>query len=181
MRVQAHDRGILVPEFVHVLNYDRLRDFMRRVPPPWVFKPRSEAGSMGIKRVQSPDELWRWLETLGDQQSYYVLEQYIPGEVFHVDSIVSEREVVFSIASQYWLPPMDVAHGGGVFCTRTLPYANADAQALLCSAPDRVVDHAARFLGHAEGSREDLLVHILRGLTDQRQLEVVDDPGAVKR
>src|SRR4029079_10132795 len=30
MRVQARDAGILVPEFVHVLNYDRLREFMAR-------------------------------------------------------------------------------------------------------------------------------------------------------
>jgi biotin carboxylase len=130
MRVQAHDKGIRVPEFVHVLNYDRLREFMARVPPPWVFKPRSEAGAMGIKRVNSPEELWRWLDTLGDQQSFYVLEQYIPGEVFHVDSIVSEREVVFSVASRYWQPPMDVAHGGGIFCTRVLRYDSADAEAL---------------------------------------------------
>ena len=36
MRVRAKDRGIRVPEFVHVLNYDRIRDFMGRVPPPCI-------------------------------------------------------------------------------------------------------------------------------------------------
>mgnify|MGYP001613478793 CR=1 FL=1 len=131
MRVQARDRGLLVPDFVHVLNYDRLRDFIERVPPPWVFKPRSEAGAIGIKKVGSADELWKWLETLGDQQSFFVLERYVPGRVYHVDSIVSEREVVFSIASGYWLPPMDVSHGGGIFTTSVLPRENEDTQALL--------------------------------------------------
>lgn len=85
MRTKARDEGLLVPEFIHVLNYDRLRDFMRRVPPPWVLKPRSMAGSMGIKKVRDADEFWASLETLGDKQSFYLLEQYIPGDIFHVD------------------------------------------------------------------------------------------------
>src|SRR5512139_1288193 len=51
MRVRAKDRGIRVPEFVHVLNTDHLRAFMERVPPPWVLKPRSEASSLGIKKI----------------------------------------------------------------------------------------------------------------------------------
>src|SRR5204863_7963381 len=43
MRFQARDKGIAVPEFVAVLNYDQVREFMERVPPPGVLKPRSEA------------------------------------------------------------------------------------------------------------------------------------------
>jgi len=43
MRVRASEAGIAVPEFIHVLNYDRLRDFMKRVPAPWLIKPRFEA------------------------------------------------------------------------------------------------------------------------------------------
>ena len=130
MRVRAQDRGIRVPEFVHVLNYDRLRDFMARVPPPWVLKPRSEASSLGIKKINSPDELWPTIDTLGDRQSYYVLEQYVPGNVFHVDSIVSEKEVVFAEVHGYARPPFDVMHGGGLFVTRTLPREAEDAAAL---------------------------------------------------
>ena len=49
----------------------------------------------GIKKINSADEFWPAIDTLGDRQSYYVLEQYVPGNVFHVDSIVSEKEVVF--------------------------------------------------------------------------------------
>jgi hypothetical protein len=130
MRVRAKDRGIRVPEFVHVLNYDRLRDFMWRVPPLWVLKPRSEASSMGIKKINSAEEFWPAIDALGDRQSYYVLEQYVPGNVFHVDSIVSEKEVVFAEVHGYAKPPFDVMHGGGVFVTRTLPRDSEEAQAL---------------------------------------------------
>ncbi len=66
MRTKARDEGLLVPEFIHVLNYKRLREFMQRVPPPWVLKPRSLAGSMGIKKIHNSDEFWAALELLGD-------------------------------------------------------------------------------------------------------------------
>ena len=45
MRERTREAGITVPEFVGVINYDLVRDFMRRVPPPWVLKPRGSAGS----------------------------------------------------------------------------------------------------------------------------------------
>lgn len=129
MRVKARTEGIRVPDFVHVLNYDRLREFMSRVEPPWVLKPRSEAASMGIKKIAGSDDLWPLLETLGDRQSFYVLEQYLPGDIYHVDSIVSERDVLFAVPHKYGHPPMDVSLGG-IFTTRKISRDSADAQAL---------------------------------------------------
>jgi biotin carboxylase len=146
MRVKARDHGILVPEFVHVLNHERVRDYTERVAPPWVLKPRSEASAVGISKVNSADELWPLLEDLGDRQSFYLLEHFIPGDIFHVDSIVSEREVVFTAFSKYGKPPMEVAHGGGVFLTRTVSRNTADAQAL-----DSLNHELIRTLGLARG------------------------------
>ncbi len=156
MRMQAHEQSIPVPEFVHVLNYDRLREYMERVPPPWVLKPRSEAGSVGIKKLYSSEDLWRTLDILGDKQSYYVLEHFLPGGVYHVDSIISEREVVFAIAHQYARPPMSVMHEGGIFMSRTLPRGEAEEQ--LLEALNREVIQAmgmVRGVTHAEFIRAD--------------------------
>src|SRR5262245_56527390 len=55
MRVKARNEGILVPEFVHVLNYDQLRDYMSRVAPRWFLRPRPEGASVGIKSLASSD------------------------------------------------------------------------------------------------------------------------------
>src|SRR5207248_6233272 len=59
-----------------------------------------------------------------------LLERYVPGDIYHVDSIVYANEIQFSIANRYGLPPLDVAHGGGIFTTRTMPRGTADEQAL---------------------------------------------------
>jgi biotin carboxylase len=65
MRARAKEAGIRVPEFVHVLNYDDLIEYMRRVPAPWLLKPRSQASGIGMKKIHSPEELWPWLDQLG--------------------------------------------------------------------------------------------------------------------
>jgi hypothetical protein len=131
MRMKAREAGINVPDFVHVLNYDALRRFMEKTPAPWVLKPRSLAGAIGIKKIHRAEELWPAIESLGDMQSHYLLEQFVPGDIFHVDCIVAEKQVVFAIASGYGRPPMEVSHGGGIFTTRILERESDDAMNLL--------------------------------------------------
>jgi biotin carboxylase len=130
MRVKARDHGLDVPPFVHALNHAAIRAFTEQVPPPWLIKPRSQASAVGIVKAASGDELWAALDKLGDRQSFHVIEKYVPGDIYHVDAIVSEREVVFAAPHQYAQPPMDVAHGGGVFITRTIEWEGEDARAL---------------------------------------------------
>jgi biotin carboxylase len=159
MRVQAQDKSIPIPDFTPVFNYERIRGYMARVPPPWVLKPRSEASSMGIKKINQPDDLWATLNTLGDRQSYYVLERYVAGDVYHVDSIVWDRAVQVAVASKYGMPPMTVYQGGGVFVTSTLPYGGEEDQALQIINRDviaamgmvRGVTHAEFIRGHSDG------------------------------
>jgi len=130
MRLKAREHGISVPDFVHVLNYDRIREFMGRVPPPWVLKPRFEVSTIGITKINSQEEFWPRLDMLGDRQSFHLLERYVPGDVYHVDSLVVDHEVVFAEAQQYGRPPLDVFHEGGISTTRTLPRGSEDEQIL---------------------------------------------------
>ena len=130
MRARAREAGVLVPEFIHVLNYDDLRQFMARVPAPWLLKPRSQASGIGMRKIHYPEELWPLLDQLGDQQSFYLLEQFVPGCVYHVDGIVSEKQVLFAEAHAYGAPPLDVSHEGGVFTTRTMPRESPEALVL---------------------------------------------------
>ena len=131
MRMRAAEMGLNVPDFIHVLNHPRLAEFLDRVPPPWVLKPRSMAGAIGIRKVHSKDEFWGIVESLGDEQSGYLLERFVPGDIFHVDTIMSERDAVFAIASGYGTPPLEVAHGGGIFTTRILERDSDTARRLL--------------------------------------------------
>jgi biotin carboxylase len=131
MRVRARAIGLPVPEFSPVFNDQELHDFTGRVPPPWVLKPRSSAAAIGIKKVASRHELWRALEAAGDERSNGLLEQFVPGDVYHVDSIVWDGHVVFAVAFKYGRPPMEVSHEGGLFITRRLPDDSQEGRPLL--------------------------------------------------
>jgi len=159
MRFEAQQAGALVPEFTRVLVHEELRQWMAKVPAPWVLKPRSEASSIGIKKMHAADDVWRTLEQLGDRQSYYVLERFVPGDIFHVDSIVSEGAVAFTSVSGYGKPPMQVMHEGGVFTTRILERDSPTARALVemnarlipALGMVRGVTHAEYIRGHKDG------------------------------
>lgn len=131
MRQKATDEQFRVPPFTAVFNHPRLAQWLQQTAVPWMLKPRMEAGAMGIKQLHTADELWHWLHQLGDQSAYFLLEQFIPGQVFHVDSIVWQGKVQFAVAHGYLQPPIDVAHQGGVFVSRTLPRKSAETRALL--------------------------------------------------
>jgi biotin carboxylase len=129
MRMRALDRNLRVPDFVPVVNHGDIRYYLDHVPGPWVLKPRQEASAIGIKKFHSADELWPLLDQLGEKQATYLIEKFVPGDVFHVDSVVSENEILFANVSQYGKPPMNVAHGG-VFTTYTVPRGSEADHAL---------------------------------------------------
>jgi biotin carboxylase len=159
MRMKALDRGVRVPDFVPVFNQDDIRYYVEHVPAPWVLKPRQEASAIGIKKLHTPEELWPVLEQVGDKRSSYLLEKFVPGEVYHVDSVVSENQVVFANVSKYGKPPMNVAQGGGVFTTYTVPRGSeADAglrqinrELIAALGLVRGVAHAEFIQAHSDG------------------------------
>lgn len=137
MRVKAFEAGIRVPDFVHVLNYDEIRGYMASVPGPWVLKPRSDVSAVGIQKLHDPELVWRAIDALDarpvvtERSTHYLLEKFVPGDVFHVDSLVENGEVVFAGVNRYWRPPMEVAHQGGVFLTNTVRRGSPEERALL--------------------------------------------------
>jgi len=137
MSLKAKAAGLTVPDFCPLLVRDELQDFMERVPPPWIVKPRSDASAIGMRKVESQDEVWKVIdelnarERLNERSSYYFLARFVPGEVFHVDSTVHGGRVVFAAANRYGRPPMQVAHGGGAYISHTVAHGSTDQRKLL--------------------------------------------------
>lgn len=136
MAEAADKAGIVLPDFVPLMNADEIREFMERVPPPWIIKPRSDVSAIGIRKVSEADEVWQIVdemnrrENLRERASYYLLAQFIPGEVFHVDSVVNNGRVVFSGVNRYGRPPLEVAHGGGAYISRTVEHRSENEKRL---------------------------------------------------
>lgn len=131
MRKKAEDDSIPIPNFVHVLNHYEIKNFLNTNNPPYILKPRSQAGAVGIQKLNSGDEAWNAINDLGDDQSFYLLEEFIEGEIYHVDSIIFNSKIKFNQVHKYALPPFEVAHEGRVFCTRTVEHGSSDEKELI--------------------------------------------------
>ena len=140
MRARARDRNIPVPAFEHVLNHKRVAQFLREVPPPWLLKPRSAASAVGIKKLWNEAEAWAAIHELGDAQAGHLIERMIPGDVFHVDAIVSERKIVLAEVHQYRRPLFEVVHQGGIFATHTVR-RGSDLERDLLAINAKVMEH----------------------------------------
>lgn len=138
MRMRAREQAIPVPEFTPTFNYEKITRYLETVPPPWLLKPRLMAGAIGIKKFHNQQDVWEKIHSLGDQQSFFVLERFVPGDIFHVDSIWFKGEMVYAVVSAYGTPPLDVTQSGGIFTTRILE-RGSDTDAALKRLNQRVL------------------------------------------
>ena len=130
MRQQARTVGIRSPRYTGLWNDSDVTVFLKEVSGPWLIKPRGEASAAGIKKMQTADDVWKRLNELGDERSFFLLEEMIPGDLFHVDSLSFNGQIVFAEVNAYWRPLLDVYHGGGVYATRTAKRDSLDAIAM---------------------------------------------------
>lgn len=152
MRCTAASLGIRVPEFALLAGAQQVDDFIQRVSPPWILKPRFSQSSQAMRKIHSCRQ---WAQLLQDidckARSAYLVEQFIPGDVFHVDSVVAGRRVVFSEAHQYGRPPLETIQERGLFTTSTMDRQSADSKALLAFNARVVLELGlANGIGHAE-------------------------------
>jgi len=137
MSVTARDAGIKVPDFVPAINRGEIGAYLDRVPGPWVLKPRSDVSAIGIRKMDSVAEVWAVIDELNqrdslrERASYHLISRFVPGEVFHVDSLVHQKKVVFAGVNQYGRPPLQVAHGGGAYISQTVAHDSPEKKKLL--------------------------------------------------
>ncbi|MFT4665208.1 MAG: hypothetical protein ACI8YQ_004024 [Polaribacter sp.] len=131
MRIKAQEAKIPIPSFTSLFNDEDISNFCQTVPGPWLIKPRTAASAMGIVKCHTEEEVWKSIEALGDQRHHNLMEQFEPGDVFHVDGLNADGQVVFARASQYLDTPMEVAQGGGIFRSQTVRFDSRDNKQLL--------------------------------------------------
>ena len=92
--------------------------------------------AFGIRKCHSAEQVWDVLTDLDSRNTWrghpsqFLIERFIEGRVFHVDSIVVDGKVVACGVSQYGTTPFDVSHHGGVFTSFVVPYRSKDRKAL---------------------------------------------------
>ncbi len=165
MRNIADAAGIPCPKFTGVFNEAQINDYLGSAESPWIVKPRSEVSAFGIRKCETADDVWATLHDLDerhtwrDHPSQYLIEQFIEGKVFHVDSVVADGKVLACGVSEYGTPPFSVSHYGGVFTSSIVSYKakvrkqleKLNRDLLKAFKYDRGVTHAEFLQSSADG------------------------------
>lgn len=143
MRQVAEACGIPCPGFVcgnDTEGIERLLGTCRTsTEPHWISKPRNGMGSHGVRTWSNAGDLRQWLTALPEaERETLLIEEFVPGALFHVDGAVHEGRVLASCVSRYGHPLADVVHGGRTFTDLTIE-AGTPLEHALQEAHDRVV------------------------------------------
>jgi biotin carboxylase len=99
MKTLVRAAGIATAEYAPLESPGQLRAFISRNGLPCVVKPRTSAGSRGVRVLQSQKDVESLLTAgLPDDP---MVECFIDAPMFHVDGLVTDGTVLFISASRY--------------------------------------------------------------------------------
>lgn len=137
MRLHALSCDVRVPYFAAAADRAAVGLMFDRVPAPYILKIRDGLGASNLTRLPDRESAWRAIDALGNQAERYLVEQFVAGDVFHVDAVTQDGEPRFAIASRYGLPLLDVVQGGN-FVSYTIE-RKSDLSERLLEANRRII------------------------------------------
>lgn len=94
--------GLNVPEFSTFSKPCELMEKVSKIGFPILIKPLSKSGSEGVQVLKNKEEYDDYLEKKSFLEENYDVEQFILGDMYHVDGIVENNKLKFVSVSKYW-------------------------------------------------------------------------------
>ena len=94
--------GLNVPEFSTFSEPCELMEKVSKIGFPILIKPLSKSGSEGVQVLKNKEEYDDYLEKKSFLEENYDVEQFILGDMYHVDGIVENNKLKFVSVSKYW-------------------------------------------------------------------------------
>lgn len=99
MKSKVLARGLRAPVFALADDKAAVSQVVEEAGFPLIYKPRHGAASVGVQRVDSMAQLEAALTTSDPARSQ--VEEFVEGEIFHVDGFVVDGRPVFLAVSRY--------------------------------------------------------------------------------
>lgn len=122
MKQAVSGAGLRVPRFLALgpdTSREDLRRFTRDVPGRVVLKPRSQGASIGVRILDSAEELLA-LESAGAVGEGYEAEEFVEGSTLHLDGIVRDGVIRWLCPSRYVTTAYAFQHEGAPMISVTL-------------------------------------------------------------
>ncbi len=125
--------NLRVPKFKPFSMEDRFVRLSKDFGLPFVIKPADSCGSHGVSLIFNELDFNRCQENLTHVQDIYEVEEYIEGDLYHVDSFTRQGEIQFICANEYTCPNYHYTHGKALGSI-PMPETNELGKQLICFA-----------------------------------------------
>lgn len=122
-------QNIPVAKFYSIYDFNKenlLEEIINNLQFPMIAKPVSQGGMRGVKKILDEHELVAWLDVKRleiSQQSnrpHFMIEEFLEGEEYHVDSIWDEGKPCYTFVGKYQNKMIELTNGslGGNYYLR---------------------------------------------------------------
>lgn len=108
MKEMARQHGILSPRSKVASTERELRACSTTIGFPCIIKPIAGWATIKTYRIEDQSQFDSFLNEWNNASQPMLVEEFITGKEFHIDSIVSNAEVVFTSVSEYLFNCLDV-------------------------------------------------------------------------
>lgn len=114
MKEVLSQANVLVPPFRKIEESTELSDFAKTHGYPLILKPCRATGCRGIYVLDHEKDIRAAVQVVQNAPpSFYQVEAFIRGEMYHVDGLVIQGKLACSWPSLYFHPPLNMIQGKG--------------------------------------------------------------------
>jgi hypothetical protein len=113
----SNSKSILVPQYrlfnlSDFLKFENnyLNSLIENLNFPVFAKPVQLYGSLNLKKINNHEDLYIWAKTVTDSD-YFEIDEFIEGTMYHCDSFIKDKKILFTLVSQNSRPCYDFTIG----------------------------------------------------------------------
>lgn len=111
MKQIVENSGIKVPNYQSINTRGDINSFIKKNPFPVVIKPIYGSGSEETYIIKTEVELNKFIQSNNNKLSSFLIEEFVEGDMYHVDGIIINGNLQFNIVSKYQLGCMSFTEG----------------------------------------------------------------------
>lgn len=102
MKEKLKNSSVNIPLYEKVSSKKQVFNFISKIGYPIVIKPISGSGSMGVTIAQDANDIEDFFNTHSNDYHLFEVEEYIQGEMYHIDGLIKNNGIIFSSVSHYY-------------------------------------------------------------------------------
>ncbi|TAK77705.1 MAG: ATP-grasp domain-containing protein [Gammaproteobacteria bacterium] len=111
MKERLIQNGIRVPRFRLLQKRDAYKKIREEIGSVFIIKPLDSCGSHGIYPIHNENDFVQFGIKSGNYSGSFEVEEFIQGDLYHVDSLVKSNVIEFICANEYTCPNHDFTKG----------------------------------------------------------------------